>query len=107
MSNASNDLVASKSNKDLGEKVRAHLLEQGIETPINPEKIAMSDDEKMDIIEQHMKGILETLGLDLADDSLMDTPRRVAKMYVLETFRGLTTEAFPKCTTVENKFSHG
>jgi GTP cyclohydrolase I len=51
--------------------------------------------------------MLEVLGLDLTDDSLEETPLRVAKMYVDEIFSGLRTDTFPKCTTVENKFSHG
>jgi GTP cyclohydrolase I len=50
--------------------------------------------------------IMETLGLDLTDDSLKDTPHRVAKMYVDEIFYGLETEKFPKITIVENKFDY-
>lgn len=45
-----------------------------------------------------------TLGLDLTDDSLMDTPKRVAKMYVQEIFYGLDYDTFPKCTVIQNKF---
>ena len=51
--------------------------------------------------------MLEVLGLDLSDDSLEETPLRVAKMYVDEIFSGLRNDTFPKCTTVENKFSIG
>ena len=103
----SNDLTKSKTNAVLGRKVRDHLITLGLETPITPIVDQLTDDQKIASIEQHMAGILETLGLDLEDDSLADTPKRVAKMYVLETFAGLKTEAFPKCTTVENKFSDG
>ena len=49
---------------------------------------------------------MEALGLDLSDDSLMDTPKRVAKMYVNEIFWGLDYEAFPKCTAVDNKMKY-
>ena len=49
---------------------------------------------------------METLGLDLSDDSLMETPKRVAKMYVSEIFYGLDYEAFPKCTAVDNKMKY-
>ena len=49
---------------------------------------------------------MNTLGLDLKDDSLIDTPKRVAKMYVNEIFWGLDYEAFPKCTAVENKMEY-
>ena len=96
-----------KSNATLGAEVRQHLLSKGIETPINLDMIGVSDEAKMDIIEHHMAEILKTLGCDLTDDSLIETPRRVAKMYVKEIFAGLSVENFPKCTTVDNKFSHG
>lgn len=55
-------------------------------------------------IEQHFASIMRLLGLDLSDDSLVDTPKRVAKMYVDEVFYGLRNENFPKITVVENKF---
>lgn len=64
----------------------------------------LSPKEKKDRIEIYFKGIMETLGLDLTDDSLMDTPKRVAKMYVDETCKGLREDTFPKITTVKNKF---
>ena len=64
----------------------------------------LSNHQKQEIIEKHFKAIMETLGLDLSDDSLMDTPKRVAKMYVNEICYGLDKSKFPKITTVENKF---
>jgi GTP cyclohydrolase I len=64
----------------------------------------LSVEQKKEIIEEHFKVIMETLGLDLSDDSLKDTPRRVAKMFVTETCKGLLAENFPKITCVENKF---
>jgi GTP cyclohydrolase I len=66
----------------------------------------LSDSEKKEIIEAHFKIIMETLGLDLTDDSLKDTPQRVAKMYVEEIFYGLDEKKFPKMTVVENKFKY-
>jgi GTP cyclohydrolase I len=66
----------------------------------------LSDTEKKQIIEAHFKIIMETLGLDLSDDSLKDTPQRVAKMYVEEIFYGLDEKKFPKMTVVENKFNY-
>ena len=66
----------------------------------------LSDLEKKNIIEKHFKIIMETLGLDLSDDSLKDTPKRVAKMYVEEIFYGLDEKKFPKMTVVENKFKY-
>lgn len=65
-----------------------------------------SDDEKIEIIRFHFAKIMETLGLDLSDDSLMGTPQRVAKMYVKEIFRGLSPNARPKMSLFENKYAY-
>lgn len=59
----------------------------------------ISKEQKIEHITQHMRGILSTLELDLQDESIRDTPRRVAKMYVNELFNGLNTEAFPSITS--------
>ncbi|CAL9962231.1 GTP cyclohydrolase [Vibrio phage D479] len=96
----------SKANAELGKSVEARLLELGIQTPTT-DLVNVPAEEKIEKIEGLMTQVLETLGLDLADDSLVETPRRVAKMYVKELMSGLTPDHFPKCTTVENKFSHG
>ena len=66
----------------------------------------LTDAEKKQTIEAHFKIIMETMGLDLSDDSLKDTPKRVAKMFVEEIFYGLDEKKFPKMTVVENKFSY-
>lgn len=63
----------------------------------------LSDEEKIAKISENFKEIMETLGLDLTDDSLKESPRRVAKMYVQELFRGLKPDNFPKMTVIENK----
>jgi GTP cyclohydrolase I len=76
----------------------------GVETPTNPNNYDRK--EKIDHIEAHFAHIMRILGLDLADDSLIDTPKRVAKMYVNEIFWGLDYEAFPKCTAVDNKMKY-
>jgi GTP cyclohydrolase I len=94
----------TKTDPSLGQQVHEHLIKCGVETPTIPNSIERKD--KIDIIERHMHQIMETLGLDLSDDSLMDTPKRVAKMYVNEIFWGLDYEAFPKCTTVDNKMKY-
>lgn len=81
--------------------VRDALLKRGLETPM----IAgvMSDEEKKGRIRHHFRQIMEILGLDLRDDSFMDTPDRVARMYVDEIFSGLDYRNFPKLTVIENK----
>ena len=94
----------TKTDPELGLQVHEYLVKMGVETPTNPNGLNRTD--KIEIIETHMKKIMETLGLDLSDDSLTETPKRVAKMYVNEIFWGLDYEAFPKCTTVDNKMKY-
>jgi GTP cyclohydrolase I len=93
-----------KTDPELGQKVHEHLVKMGVETPTNPNNYDRK--EKIDHIEAHFAHIMRILGLDLADDSLIDTPKRVAKMYVNEIFWGLDYEAFPKCTAVDNKMKY-
>ena len=94
----------TKTDPDLGRRVHEHLVKMGVETPV--ENNGFSRTEKIDLIEGHFKNIMNVMGLDLGDDSLMDTPKRVAKMYVNEIFWGLDYEAFPKCTAVDNKMKY-
>jgi GTP cyclohydrolase I len=67
----------------------------------------MSDDKKISLIEDKFRDIMETMGLDLNDDSLQGTPHRVAKMFVKEIFYGLNPENKPKISVFENKFKYG
>lgn len=87
----------------LGQKVHAHLVKLGIETPMKEN--GLSNSAKIEQITQRMEEVLDLLGLDRADDSLTDTPRRIAKMWVNESCAGLDYNNFPKCTTVQNKMS--
>jgi len=66
----------------------------------------LSDEEKIEIIARHFNGIMETLGLDLSDDSLKDTPNRVAKMYVKEIFSGLNPKNKPSISLFENTYHY-
>ncbi|XGC79734.1 GTP cyclohydrolase I FolE [Bdellovibrio bacteriovorus] len=66
----------------------------------------LSNEEKIEKITEKFTEIMEVLGLDLTDDSLGDTPRRVAKMYVNEVFAGLDAKKFPKMTVIENKMNY-
>jgi len=77
-----------------------------VDTPMREDAFDRSDEEKMEIISQHFRQIMETLGLDLNDDSLNGTPRRVAKMFVKEIFGGLNPESKPAISLFENKFGH-
>ena len=94
----------NKCDPELGRQVHEYLVKMGVETPTIDNGLSRTD--KIEIIERKFKDIMETLGLDLTDDSLEETPKRVAKMYVGEIFWGLDYEAFPKCTTVANKMGY-
>jgi len=76
-------------------------------TPLRSDAFALSNDEKIEIIQDDVRHILETLGLDLKDDSLNGTPNRVAKMFVNEIFGGLDPEKKPSASTFENKYKYG
>ena len=93
-----------KTDPVLGKLVHEHLVNMGVETPMKPNNLSRTD--KIAIIETKFRDIMEALGLDLEDDSLIETPKRVAKMYVGEIFWSLDFEAFPKCTTVDNKMKY-
>lgn len=82
-------------------RVRDALIERGLETPMVHN--GLSRDEKYDRIRESFTDIAHTLGLDLTDDSLSETPQRIARMYVDEIFSGLDYSKFPKATAIENK----
>ena len=81
--------------------VRDTLVARGLETPMKD--TGLSNDEKYARIKEAMTTVVETLGLDLSDDSLQETPHRIAKMYVNEIFGGLDYANFPKMSVIENK----
>jgi GTP cyclohydrolase I len=67
----------------------------------------ISEEEKIEKIQEHVAAILDILGMDLTDDSLKGTPKRVAKAYVKEIFGGLNPERRPSASTFENKYEYG
>lgn len=94
----------TKCDPELGRRVHEHLVKMGVETPTVENHLSRTD--KIQIIQQKFTEVMQALGLNLSDDSLADTPLRVAKMYVNEIFWGLDYDAFPKCTTVNNKMKY-
>ena len=76
------------------------------ETPLRTDAFDLSDDEKISRIENDVANILETLGMDMSDDSLKGTPKRVAKMFVQEIFGGLHPKRSPKLSTFDNKYKY-
>ena len=83
------------------DRVRHALLERGLENPLLPHQYERDD--KYERIKKSFTDIAKTLGLDLSDDSLCETPHRIAKMYVDEMFSGLDYFNFPKITVIDNK----
>lgn len=81
--------------------VRSALVDQGLETPVKEN--VLTRDEKVERITGLMAEVTATLGLDLNDDSLQDTPARIARMYVDELFSGLDYHQFPRISLIENK----
>ena len=96
----------TKTDPILGKAIHDHLVSLGVETPTLISNKTLSRNEKIDAITIKFRDIMEILNLDLTDDSLQDTPKRVAKMYVNEILWGLEYDAFPKCTTIENKMQY-
>jgi GTP cyclohydrolase I len=76
------------------------------DTPIRPDAFDLDDTTKIDLITEHFEEIMNILGLDLKDDSLKGTPRRVAKMYVQEIFYGLNPKNKPSITLFDNKYQY-
>lgn len=76
------------------------------ETPLRPDAFELSDIEKIALIKEDVQHIMQTLGMDLTDDSLKGTPTRVAKMFVQEIFSGLHPDRRPKASTFENKYKY-
>lgn len=105
---SSNPVSLSKhinyENSNLSEEavlVRNTLIEKGLETPMID--TGLNPEQKYQRIKQLMGEVVETLGLDLTDDSLTETPHRIAKMYVHEIFSGLDYTQFPRLSLIDNK----
>ena len=89
------------------EEIGDNHVATSTDNPIRKDAFNLSDLEKIDLIKEDVKHILETLGMDLTDDSLKGTPLRVAKMFVNETFGGLHPDKKPKASVFENKYKYG
>lgn len=83
--------------------VRDKLIKLGLETPMVSQTLDVES--RIEKIQGLMIEVMQTLALDLSDDSLAETPHRIAKMYVNEIFSGLDYQQFPKITLIENKMS--
>ncbi|MEQ8302724.1 MAG: GTP cyclohydrolase I FolE [Cyclobacteriaceae bacterium] len=92
--------------KPLSEEFDEDHILTSWETPVRPDAFEMDDDLKVEKIEKHFREIMTILGLDLDDDSLNGTPRRVAKMYVKEVFSGLNPKNRPHAKLFDNKYNY-
>ena len=99
-------LQKNKCDAELGARVEQYLRSKGVHTPTIESALNVESNIKIQGIEQNFTQIMLLLGLDLNDDSLMDTPKRVAKMFVNEIYWGLQTDNFPKCTVIDNKMGY-
>ena len=93
-------------NELTADEIGDEHISTGIETPMLPNAFDISDEEKITRIQFHFREIMETLGLDLTDDSLSGTPERVAKMYVKELFNGLDPANKPRVALFDNKYKY-
>ncbi|TAG15080.1 MAG: GTP cyclohydrolase I FolE [Sphingobacteriia bacterium] len=94
------------TDDELAEEMGDNHISTSVDTPILDTAFDKSDDEKIAIIQAHFKAIMETMGLDLSDDSLKGTPKRVAKMYIKEIFSGLNPANKPAMALFENKYKY-
>lgn len=94
-------MASKSSNSQVAQNSIKEKVEQVLKSPWSDN--GLSDAQKVARITKHMRSVMKILGLDLSDDSLVETPKRIAKMYVYELFSGLRPENFPRITCIENK----
>ena len=94
------------NNEEIAD-VETGYYPSAFDTPMRADAFDLDDETKIDLIQKHFEAIMQVLGLDLEDDSLKDTPKRVAKMYVKEIFSGLNPANKPKPTLFKNPFNYG
>ncbi len=97
----------NKMNDERIDEIGENHISTSAESPIRPDAFDISDQEKIKRIEESVKDILITLGMDLTDDSMQGTPKRVAKAYVNELFMGLNPNNMPKASTFDNNYNYG
>lgn len=102
------DRVAQSDKQDfLDKNLGDNHIATSAANPLREDAFKLSDSEKIESIKKDVASILETLGMDLTDDSLKGTPNRVAKMFVNEIFGGLNPAKKPKASTFDNNYKYG
>jgi GTP cyclohydrolase I len=97
----------SKMNDDRIDEIGENHASTSAKNPIRSDAFDISNEEKIEKIEKSVKDILHTLGMDLTDDSIQGTPKRVAKAFINEMFMGLDPKNMPKASTFDNNYSYG
>jgi len=95
------------NNEELHDEIGDQHIASNANNPLRKDAFDISDEEKIESIKKDVENILNTLGMDLTDDSLKGTPNRVAKMFVREIFGGLNPNKKPKSSTFENNYKYG
>ncbi|WGD33837.1 GTP cyclohydrolase I FolE [Olleya sp. YS] len=96
-----------ENNIEENDAIGENHISTNHDTPLRLDAFKLSDSDKIESIKKDVTNIMETLGLDLTDDSLKGTPKRVAKMFVNEIFGGLHPDKKPSASTFENKYQYG
>ncbi|GEM53915.1 GTP cyclohydrolase I FolE [Flavobacterium branchiophilum] len=96
-----------KNAENFNDEIGNNHIATNAQNPIRPDAFILSDEEKIESIKKDVTNILQTLGMDLTDDSLKGTPNRVAKMFVNEIFGGLNPNKKPSASTFENNYKYG
>lgn len=95
------------NNDELNDEIGNNHISTSINNPLRDDAFELSDEKKIELIKKDVEHILETLGIDLTDDSLKGTPNRVAKMFVKEIFGGLNPNKKPSSSTFDNNYKYG
>ncbi|CAM1339661.1 GTP cyclohydrolase I FolE [Tenacibaculum sp. L6] len=101
------EVNSNKMNDDRIDEIGENHIGTSAKTPLRADAFDISDKEKIEKIQESVREILETLGMDLTDDSMKGTPKRVAKAFVNELFMGLNPENKPEPSTFDNTYKYG
>lgn len=92
---------------EINDEIGENHIATSAQNPVRKDAFELTDEQKIEIIEKDVKNILQTIGMDLTDDSIKGTPKRVAKMFVNELFGGLNPAKKPSASTFENNYKYG
>ena len=95
------------NNEEFHDEIGNNHISTNAQNPVRKDAFDITDEEKIEKIKKDVESILQTLGMDLTDDSMKGTPNRVAKMFVKEIFGGLNPDKKPKASTFENNYKYG